>query len=292
MLTRCCTCASLTARSTSWRGWVAARSRTVLAAEVTGMPWRRVMSWGWRVARWMTMPGRLCAPCGADRDVDRALAGRAKAPEHGGWVVGDDRAGAARKRRRHGRRVRGLERADEVDAAISPAAATRSDPVAIASRLHPAASSCLVVTRPCWRQRGPGFASRPRHQRRSTPRDHPRCRNTRPQPSLRVPTPSPRPRNRRNSALHPNTFPTQPPFAGALHTLVTEPRQSRNESAPLSELRDDRLVDAGAVHPLGDPHVRHARPPRRAPQASRSPRARTCRRPRPRRGPPSSPRPR
>ena len=29
---------------------VAARSRIVRAAEVTGIPWRRVMSWGWRVA--------------------------------------------------------------------------------------------------------------------------------------------------------------------------------------------------------------------------------------------------
>ena len=82
------------------------------------MPWRRVMSWGWRVARCMRMPGRLRALRSGIVTSIGSLAGWAQLPENGGWVVGDQRAGAGRERRGHQPRVRALERPDEVDAAM------------------------------------------------------------------------------------------------------------------------------------------------------------------------------
>src|ERR687893_830354 len=51
------TSASLAARSTSWVGRVAARSRRVRMGEVTGRPWRLVV--GSVVAWWKRRPGRL-----------------------------------------------------------------------------------------------------------------------------------------------------------------------------------------------------------------------------------------
>jgi hypothetical protein len=219
--------ASLSARSSSAVGSVAARSSSVLAAEVAGTSCLRLMSAGCSVARWTVMPRRLWPPVGSVTWMASSRGGR---KSHRTAAGRDHAAGGEGGGHRRG--VRGFERADEIDASVQAPEVTGVHSLPDHGPT-PAGGHELrkrhdpVLT--------PGEPADPRFGTHFCDLEHPQSlpvEEMRPHDAYLRPHASGRRRGRRNASHIPDTLPHQPPFAGSLSKLGTDPSHPRDETCP------------------------------------------------------------